>query len=150
MMALSTLPDLLERHEGLRLKPYDDVTGKPLQNGDGLKGKLTIGIGRNLTDVGITRVEAIELLKVDVSKAKQQARRYKWFTSLNKARQACIVSMVFNMGSIEGFRKMRAAIAVKNWTEAVAQMHDSRWATQIGAKRLADLTGMMQTGKWPT
>ena len=149
-MAVSTLAALLERHEGLRLKPYDDATGQPLRDGDTLQGKLTIGIGRNLTDVGITRTEALALLKADMGKAKQQARRYKWFTGLNKARQACITSMIFNMGSIEGFRKMRAAIAVKDWAEAVVQMHDSRWATQIGAKRLADLTGMMQTGKWPT
>jgi lysozyme len=149
-MGVTSLEDLLVEHEGVRLKPYDDATGRPLKAGESLQGKLTIGVGRNVTDTGITHKEALALLKADIAHAKQQAGRYKWFPSLNKARQACILSMIFNMGSIEGFRKMRAAIAVKDWTMAVREMHDSLWATQIGQKRLADLTEMMKTGKWPS
>ena len=57
------LVDLLLKHEGLRLHPYDDVTGKPPET---LQGKITIGVGRNLTDVGITRTEALSLLKADI------------------------------------------------------------------------------------
>jgi lysozyme len=146
-MTAKTLYALLEQHEGLRLKPYDDATGKPPGNGP-IKGFLTIGIGRNLTSVGISRDEARLLLKADVEKATAQAKRYKWFSTLNPVRQAVIVSMVFNMGSINSFVKMRAAIAVKNWGEAVAQMKDSKWARQIGSRRLDDLTTMMHTGKW--
>ena len=146
-MSTKTLYALLEKHEGVRLKPYDDATGKA--PGDSpIQGFLTIGIGRNLTSVGICRDEARLLLKADVEKATSQAKRYKWFTQLNAPRQAVIVSMVFNMGSINDFVKMRAAIAVKDWTETVAQMKDSRWATQIGPRRLHDLTTMMNTGKW--
>ena len=39
------------RHEGLRLKPYRDTAGK-----------LTIGVGRNLDDVGVSEAEAFALL----------------------------------------------------------------------------------------
>ena len=38
---------ILKEHEGRRLKPYTDTVGK-----------LTIGYGRNLTDVGISDEEA--------------------------------------------------------------------------------------------
>ena len=146
-MATKTLYALLERHEGLRLKPYDDATGKPPGNGP-IEGFLTIGIGRNLTSVGISRDEARLLLKADVDQATTQAKQYKWFAQLNAPRQAVIVSMIFNMGSIGDFVRMRAAISVKDWTEVVAQMKDSKWARQIGSRRLDDLTTMMRMGKW--
>ena len=45
----------LERHEGLRLKPYRDTVGK-----------LTVGYGRNLEDVGISRDEADFMLDNDI------------------------------------------------------------------------------------
>lgn len=45
------LTDQLIKHEGLRLKPYRCPAGK-----------LTIGIGRNLEDKGITEKEAVMLL----------------------------------------------------------------------------------------
>lgn len=38
---------LVKSDEGLSLKPYTDT-----------RGKLTIGYGRNLTDVGISQAEA--------------------------------------------------------------------------------------------
>ena len=41
--------------EGLRLKPYTDTVGK-----------ITIGIGRNLTDVGISKEEAYALCDTDI------------------------------------------------------------------------------------
>lgn len=147
-MAVKTLSDLLVIHEGLRLRPYDDATGRQLTSGGALQGKITIGVGRNLTDVGITRQEALWLLKQDIATAKRKAKQYKWYTQLNPARQAVIVSMVFNMGSIRSFVKLRQAISVKDWKEAVAQMRDSKWATQIGASRLDTLTRMMVTGRW--
>ena len=45
----------LTKHEGLRLKPYHCPAGK-----------LTIGIGRNLEDKGITEKEAVMLLENDI------------------------------------------------------------------------------------
>ena len=54
-MNLAELREQLVIHEGMRLKPYKDSVGK-----------LTIGVGRNLDDVGITEVEALELLENDI------------------------------------------------------------------------------------
>ena len=52
---LKQVRPLIARHEGLRLKPYH-CTG----------GKLTIGYGRNLDDVGISRAEAEMLRAADI------------------------------------------------------------------------------------
>jgi lysozyme len=146
----SGLKALLLKHEGYRKTAYDDVTGRSLNQGDVVEGKVTIGVGRNITDTGITLDEAMVLLKHDIQDATKKAAKYRGFESMNTARQAVIVSMVFNMGSIDSFRLMRQAMAVKDWTEAVHQMKDSKWATQIGSGRLEDLTEMMRTGSWPT
>ena len=146
----SGLRDLLTKHEGFRRYPYDDVTGRSLNRGDAVEGQITIGVGRNITDKGLTLDESMMLLKNDIQEATRKAAAYRGFESMNSARQAVIVSMVFNMGSIDGFRLMRQAMAVKDWTEVVHQMKDSKWATQIGSGRLEDLTGMMRTGSWPT
>ena len=144
------LVDLLLKHEGIRLHPYDDLTGRAPE---ALRGKLTIGVGRNLTDVGITRTEALSLLKADIQKAKSKAKKYKFFDGLNKARQAVIISMVFNVGSIRAFVRMRAAIAVKNWNLAATEMlenspgNPTRWAAQVGF-RAQELAAMMRDGEW--
>jgi len=47
-----SLEELLVHHEGLRLKPYLDTSGK-----------WTIGVGRNLSDSGISEEEAFYLLR---------------------------------------------------------------------------------------
>ena len=51
----------LVRHEGLRLKPYRCTAGK-----------LTIGVGRNLEDKGISQQEAYELLENDIRECEVQ------------------------------------------------------------------------------
>jgi len=146
------LVDLLLKHEGIRLHPYDDLTGRAPE---ALRGKLTIGVGRNLTDTGITRKEALELLKVDIQKAKTKAKKYKFFDEMNKARQAVIVSMLFNLGSIRAFVRMRAAVAVKDWDLAATEMlenapgNPTKWASQVGY-RAQELAAMMRSGKWET
>ena len=55
---LDALRSELRRDEGVRLKPYRDTVGK-----------ITIGVGRNLTDVGITPDEADVLLDHDIAAA---------------------------------------------------------------------------------
>ena len=47
--------DDARKHEGLRLYPYNCS-----------EGKLTLGIGRNLDDRGITEEEALYLLNNDI------------------------------------------------------------------------------------
>jgi len=135
------LRDLLVKHEGLRLKPYTDTVGK-----------LTIGVGRNLDDVGISKEEAYALLETDIESAELDARkvfRNLWDPSfLNLARYNVIVSMVFNLGlgRFKKFKKMIAAVKARDWDRAADEMLDSKWASQVG-RRATELSKMMQSGK---
>ena len=135
---MTRLQEMLLRHEGLRLKPYRDTVGK-----------LTVGVGRNLDDLGISRQEALYLLRNDINRVRREVRHaFPWFDGLNGVRKNVILDMVFNMG-LPGFRQFKktiAAIREKRWREAAVEMLDSRWARQVG-KRARDLSAMMETGR---
>ncbi|ELE5025658.1 glycoside hydrolase family protein [Vibrio fluvialis] len=134
MKALAT--QLIKKHEGLRLKPYRCSNQK-----------LTIGYGRNLQDNGISQQEAETLLQHDLDAAVKNAETLPYFASLNDARQAVIVDMIFNLGlpRFGMFKKMIAAIEQKLWHVAANEMLNSRWARQVG-KRAKTLSEMMRTG----
>jgi lysozyme len=129
----------LIRDEGERLKPYKDTVCK-----------LTIGVGRNLTDVGISHDESMLLLKNDIIKATAQLlARLPWVAQLDEARRGVLVNMTFNMG-VDGllqFKQTLAHIQAGQWNDAAADMLNSKWAQQVGdrAKRLAQ---QLITGQW--
>lgn len=130
------IEDLLVRlraDEGLRLFPYLDTVGK-----------VTIGYGRNLTDRGISALEAEALLARDAEDAIRECRqRFEWFDSLSSARQIVVVSMAFNLGlpRLMAFVNFLAAVKRRDFTTASAEMLKSAWATQVGARadRLAEM-----------
>lgn len=117
---------LLIEDEDLRLKPYRCSAGK-----------LTIGVGRNLEDTGISREEAMYLLRNDVRRAVEQAARIfpRWDFYTDNRRQA-LTCMLFNMGlgnAFRGFLSFRNAVRLtreEKWTEAAAAFLDSKWARQ--------------------
>ena len=136
---MTRLQEMLIRHEGIRLKPYRDTVGK-----------LTVGVGRNLDDVGITREEALMLLNNDIDKVRREVRRtFPWFASLNPVHQNVVLNMVFNLGlpRFRRFTKTIAAVKAKHWDEAARQMLDSRWAEQVG-RRARELAEMIKTGRY--
>lgn len=123
----------LERDEGLRLKVYIDSVGIP-----------SIGIGRNLKDVGITKAMAYEMLAEDVDTACGVLdRNLPWWRDMTEARQRALVNMCFNLGitRLMGFSKALAALKAGDYDEAARQFLDSRWADQVGqrAQRIAEL-----------
>lgn len=128
----------LKKHEGVELKPYKCTSNK-----------LTIGIGRNLEDVGISEHEAEYLLMNDLDTYMTAAKTYDWYAGLNDARKAVIVNMLFNMGqtNFNKFLKMKQALDVGDHAEAAKQMLDSRWAKQVKG-RSEELAAQMETGKW--
>lgn len=134
---IESLEDMLIRHEGLRLKPYRDSVGK-----------LTIGVGRNLDDVGITEEEARYLLKNDIQKAVVEAKRFRWYAKLNNPRKQAIIDMIFNLGPSRflGFKKMLAALEAGDYEAAAREMLDSKWAQQVG-RRATELAEIMRTGE---
>ena len=136
---MSRLRETLVRHEGLRLKPYRDT-----------RNKLTIGVGRNLEDVGITREEALLLLDNDIARVRREVERaFSWFSGLDPVRKDVVLNMVFNLGlsRFRRFRKTVAALRARDWEAAAEAMLDSLWARQVG-RRARELAEMMRRGKY--
>lgn len=133
------ISDQLIRDESIRLRPYKDSVGK-----------LTIGVGRNLDDVGISESEADFMLANDISAVTAQlSSNLPWTEGLDDARRGVLLNMAFNMGihGLLGFKNMMAAVQVGKYTEAANEMLDSKWATQVGA-RAHRLAQQMETGVW--
>lgn len=123
----------LKRDEGFRSKPYKDTVGK-----------LTIGYGRNLDDVGISEAEADKLLSNDVLKVMSDAAEH--IPDLDKKPwqiRLGLYNMVFNMGihGVLKFSKMLEAIDHDDYKRAADEALNSKWATQVGprADRIAEL-----------
>ena len=132
-----TIEQILIRHEGLKLKPYRCPAGK-----------LTIGVGRNLEDKGISEVEAVEMLRHDLNGCTRQVlANYPWSAELSQARFDVLVMMCFNLGlaGLAKFKKMLAAMKLGNYDEAAAQALDSQWVKQVG-KRAVELAEMIRRG----
>jgi len=125
----------LKKHEGIRLKPYKDSVGK-----------LTIGIGRNLDDVGITKNEAEFLLLNDISKVQTRLKKISWFNKLSENRKIVILNMTFNIGTsgLLKFKNMIKAIKQKDFKKASQEMLNSKWAVQVKS-RAKELSKIMKT-----
>lgn len=127
----------LKRHEGVRLLPYQDSVGK-----------WTIGIGRNLTDRGISLSTAEQMLQEDIELAKTDLDSiYPDWCDLSEERQLVLMDMCVNLGAPRylTFVKFWAALRQGQWDLAAAEMLDSRWANQVG-QRAQTLSAMMREG----
>lgn len=132
-----TLRDRIIRHEGVRLKAYRDQ-----------KGKLTIGIGRNIDDVGISEAEAYMMLDNDILKCKKAiTENLLWATQLDDARYGVLLEMVYQMGigGVLKFKETLKAMQNQDYTLAAAQMMGSLWAKQT-PERAKELAKIMATG----
>lgn len=132
-MDIALLRTELERDEGRRAKPYTDTVGK-----------VTIGIGRNLTDRGLSDDEIDYLLEKDIGVAIDELDRVApWWMDQTANRQRALVNLMFNIGAptFLQFRRFIAAMLMGNYDRAADELLDSRWADQVGprAHRIADL-----------
>ena len=138
-ISIDRLKNDLESHEGRRDKPYDDATGKELKQGDTLAGYLTIGVGINLS-AGLSEEEIDYLLESRIKRATDEFDRAvpNWREHSDGVQRA-LVNMAFNMGlsRLLKFKKMWAALAVKDYATAAAEALDSRWAKQVGDRAIA-------------
>ena len=134
------LRNLLVAQESFRQFPYTDTTGH-----------LTIGVGRNLTDRGISTTEALTLLDDDIFYFMTKLNYYiPGFTDIDEIRQMVLVSMAFNLG-VQGlleFKGMLEALQNKNYEKASEEMLDSKAASQ-DVDRYHELAYMMKTGEMP-
>jgi lysozyme len=138
-MTLDDLKQQLTIHEGLELMPYECTAGK-----------LTIGVGRNIEDRGITHDEAMYLLENDIMLySKELQTAFPVVDELDDVRRMTLINMAFNLGisKLSMFKNMWAAIESKKWDEAAAQMLDSKWSRDVG-KRSFELAEQMRTGEY--
>ena len=141
-MNIEQLREELKVDEGVKYEIYLDHLGLPtcgighlIQSTDPEHG-LEVG-----TKVDEERVN--ELFDQDVEVTTNECRLlYNNFDDLPEEVQRIIANMMFNMGRprLSRFHKMKQAVDSGNWSEAAAQMKDSRWYNQVTnrAQRLVD------------
>ena len=116
----------LIRDEGLRLKPYRCTAGK-----------LTIGVGRNLDDKGISKQEAMDMLNTDVLECVEALTLNLYFYSnLTQNQQRALINMCFNLGlgGLLKFKNMLAELSRGNGEGAAKEALNSKWAKQVGSR----------------
>jgi lysozyme len=131
---------LLKRHEGVRSRPYMDTTGH-----------VTIGVGRNLTDVGLRQDEIEYLLTNDIGQVYWDCEQsFSFFTSLDEVRQMVLMDMCFNLGigGLMKFKNTLRAVEEGRYEDASVNMLRSKWATQVKGRAI-ELSEMMRTGIAP-
>ena len=138
MDGVDRMIEQIKRHEGVKLKPYHCTAGK-----------LTIGVGRNIEDNGISEREADFLLMNDLSAMADAAKSYEWYAGLNEPRKAVIINMLFNLGQprFDKFVNTKQFLADGMYEEAAEEMLNSKWARDVG-RRAEELSQQMATGDW--
>jgi len=133
---MRSLTEQLILHEGLRQNPYYCTAGK-----------LTIGVGRNLEAVGISKAEAMFMLENDIIRVMAELDEHlSWWRDLSQTRRHVLVDMAFNLGvfGLLKFQNALKAMQEERFADAAVEMLDSRWAQQVG-NRAKTLAKMMET-----
>lgn len=153
-------------HEGLKLLPYDDATGKTVKPGEHYRGKLTTGIGRNLDgnplsnvevaflghnarEKAITKEQALYLLNNDVAAVcRALDGNLPWWRHLDEVRARVLVDMCFNMGVVKllVFKNTLSFVRTGAYDKAADNMKKSLWYAQVGERGIR-LARMMRTGE---
>lgn len=135
---MKNLIEMLIRHEGKKPRMYLDTKGIP-----------TIGVGRNVRDVGLSDDEITYLLKNDIATVAAELRaEFPWFTSLSPTRQDALVDMCFmGVARFKTFHKTVAAFAVSDFESASREMMNSEWAKEVG-ERANVLSEMIRTDSY--
>jgi lysozyme len=151
MIITDDLRNLLIRHEGLRLKPYQCPAGK-----------WTIGVGHNMdanplpdmiqhqldTFGSITEDMAMELLDHDLLDAIFNCRRlYRDFEKFADRRKMALVDFVFNIGvrTARTFERTNRAINRGDWEAAAQGFEKSLWYRQVN-HRAVEIVSMIREG----
>lgn len=136
---MSRLIEILRRHDGVKNTLYKCTSDK-----------WTIGVGRNLEDVGLSEEEIDMLLLNDIVRTKELMDDYiPWHRDLDEVRQEALINFVFNVGigTTMKFKNAMAALEEHDYDTAATEMLDSNWAKQVGS-RAEEVTQMIKTGEY--
>jgi lysozyme len=133
-------------HEGNKQFPYDDATGKPPVT----EGKLTIGIGHNLTDLGLDFDIRNQIFRGDYYVALDDMEiNFPWFNDLDEPRQLAMMDLRFNLGP-RTFRTFKATIAraaARDWKGANRVFRANRKYFGQTGRRAEWIARTLETGK---
>lgn len=137
----ATLQAELTRDEGSKNTMYKDT-----------RGYWTIGVGHNLS-IPQSDFTISALFEDDCNGAEASLDlRWPWWRNLDQVRQRVLLNMDFNLGGagLAQFPKFLAAMQVGDWKTAAAEMQDSAWWSQVGARaqrlQYMVLNGAVQPG----
>jgi len=123
----TAIEEQIMRHEGFRSKIFI-----------GPEGATLIGYGRNLKDKGLTKAEALMLLKNDIIECKADLYKIfgKLFSEMDGNRRLALIDMRYTLGpgGFRGFKQMIKAIKAEDYAIAAKEMQDSRWYRQVGIR----------------
>lgn len=110
--------------EGLRLKPYRCTAGR-----------LTVGYGHNLDDLGISQAVADLMLQEDLQVAEKACRRIfgDLYDSWGENRRLGWINLAFNLGYVRlmQFRNTLRAARIEDWEEVEKGLRASLWFKQV-------------------
>ena len=129
---------MIQRHEGVKYKPYQDSVGK-----------WTIGVGHLIGDGKslppewdreFSAAEVQNLFAADYKKHKDAAKKIPNFDKLSISAQAALIDITYNMGPTwwhkwPAFTQYMQALDIK---DAVTSLEDSKWYTQVGKRAVED------------
>ena len=127
---ITKLKEHLIEFEGISRSPYYDTADPP---------RLTIGVGRNLTDNGLTTDEVMFLLDNDVQYVLEELQRhFPWYKDLPETAQLVLADMSFNMGlpTLLSFKKMLEALEAHEFKKASSEILSSKYAKQVGRRAI--------------
>jgi lysozyme len=101
------------------------------------RGKVTGGVGRNLSDRGFSEDEIQLMLKNDINMVEKQLdANLPWWREMSEERQNVLANMCFNMGitKLLQFKTTLDCMQQGRYKEASVAMLNSVWAKQVGAR----------------
>lgn len=125
-MNLEAIRNRLVLEEGLKLTPYKCTANK-----------LTIGVGRNIEDRGISNETAMQMLDEDIDIMVNELRQnLSWFDKQNDAIQGVLIDLCFNMGisRLLLFVQTLKLIEQGQYAMAADELLDSKYAAMLPAR----------------
>lgn len=113
-------------------------------------GFWTIGVGCMIdaNKGGALCDEAIDAqLEHDLKGARERASKLSGFDQCNEARQAVLISMCFQLGSLAAWTNFRNALAAGDYNAAADAGLDSLWARQTPARAQRQMQ-ILRSGEW--
>jgi len=139
-MDLDALKADLVRDEGLRLRIYTDTVGK-----------VTVGVGHNLTDRGISKAVCDLLLNEDIAEVIAQLNANEpWWQNLDPVRQRALANLTFNVGieNLLHFHRDTLTLMQGGFWDAAANALAASPYRKTGARAIR-IENMIRTGVAP-